>query len=99
MHPITRTQALPDLLQRTAAARAAFAARRQLGVPPAYQVVPAGRGFFHVIETATGRIHGFRREHLAACALAAELERRSVVTTKKHERREGSGSASAPDQC
>lgn len=78
MQTITTSDMLNELLQRTATARAAFAIRRRMGVPPAFQVVPAGRGFFHVIETATGRVRGFRRNHAAACDLAAALERRAA---------------------
>ncbi|WP_455926432.1 hypothetical protein [Pseudomonas putida] len=39
-----------------------------------YQVIPAGREFFHVREAATGRVLGFRQHHLAACELARQLE-------------------------
>ncbi|PWB31437.1 hypothetical protein DCO48_17415 [Pseudomonas sp. SDI] len=41
---------------------------------PRYVVIPAGRGFFHITEYATGRVKGFRRTHNAACALARTLE-------------------------
>ncbi|MCY1290510.1 hypothetical protein D9M70_396590 [compost metagenome] len=70
-----RAMALPDLLALTAAARQAFEIRRRLGVElPAYQVKPGGRDFFHVIETATGKVRGYRRKHMDACALARSLE-------------------------
>ncbi|WP_426135254.1 hypothetical protein [Pseudomonas sp. PWP3-1b2] len=39
-----------------------------------YQVVPAGRNFFHILEVTSGRIKGFRSNHTQACALAKELE-------------------------
>ena len=39
-----------------------------------YQVVPAGRNFFHIREVLSGRIKGFRSDHNKACALAKELE-------------------------
>jgi len=53
---IPRQQPLADLLRQTAAARQAFAVRRRLAVEvPLYQVKPAGRGFFHIVETATGK--------------------------------------------
>jgi len=41
---------------------------------PRFVVVPAGIGFFHITEQATGRVKGFRREHTEACALARHLE-------------------------
>ena len=41
---------------------------------PRFVVVPAGIGFFHITEQATGRVRGFRREHTEACALARRLE-------------------------
>lgn len=53
---------LRDLLRQSAAARAAFEIRRTIAVQlPAYQVKPAGRGFFHIIDTASGRVCAFRR--------------------------------------
>ncbi|CAM3608503.1 hypothetical protein D3C76_724780 [compost metagenome] len=42
--------------------------------PPRFVVIPAGIGFFHITEQATGRVRGFRREHTEACALARHLE-------------------------
>lgn len=39
-----------------------------------YQVVPAGRNFFHIREVTSGRIKGFRSDHIQACELAKELE-------------------------
>ncbi|MBV4458915.1 hypothetical protein KVG96_13215 [Pseudomonas sp. COR58] len=41
---------------------------------PRYRVVPAGNGFFHIKETSTGRVRGFRKDHNQACALARSLE-------------------------
>ncbi|MDF0731523.1 hypothetical protein P0Y43_12385 [Pseudomonas entomophila] len=41
---------------------------------PRFIVVPAGVSFFHVTESTTGRVKGFRRTHLEACALAQHLE-------------------------
>ncbi|MFJ4068792.1 hypothetical protein ACIPW4_26390 [Pseudomonas sp. NPDC089996] len=41
---------------------------------PRYVVVPAGIEFFHITESATGRVKGFRRLHCDACALARRLE-------------------------
>ena len=39
-----------------------------------YQVVPAGRNFFHIREVTSGRVLGFRSDHIKACQLAKELE-------------------------
>lgn len=39
-----------------------------------YQVVPAGRDFFHIREVTSGRIRGFRSNHTRACELAKKLE-------------------------
>ncbi|MCK6190033.1 MULTISPECIES: hypothetical protein [unclassified Pseudomonas] len=39
-----------------------------------YQVVPAGRNFFHILEVNSGRIKGFRSDHIQACELARQLE-------------------------
>ncbi|MDR6581282.1 hypothetical protein P2T68_15295 [Pseudomonas sp. G11] len=39
-----------------------------------YQVVPAGRNFFHILEVTSGRIRGFRSDHNQACELAKQLE-------------------------
>ncbi|MBW1250239.1 hypothetical protein I7860_26560 [Pseudomonas tolaasii] len=39
-----------------------------------YQVVAAGRNFFHILEVTSGRIKGFRSNHIQACKLARELE-------------------------
>ena len=41
---------------------------------PRYRVVPVSGEFFHIVDTGTGKVKGFRREHNAACALARELE-------------------------
>ena len=43
---------------------------------PRYIVVPAGVVFFHITESATGRVKGFRRHPGEACALARTLEAR-----------------------
>lgn len=39
-----------------------------------YQVVPAGKNFFHILEVPSGRIKGFRSDHNKACELAKTLE-------------------------
>lgn len=38
-------------------------------------VVPAGVAFFHITESITGRVRGFRQRHQDACELARRLER------------------------
>lgn len=35
----------------------------------------AGRDFFHVVDSQTNKVMGFRRNHNEACALARSLER------------------------
>ncbi|MEN4828636.1 MULTISPECIES: hypothetical protein [unclassified Pseudomonas] len=42
---------------------------------PRFVVIPAGVEFFHVTESATGQVKGFRRRHHDACELARRLER------------------------
>lgn len=37
-------------------------------------VKPAGRDFFHVVDSRTDKVMGFRRSHNEACALARRLE-------------------------
>ena len=44
--------------------------------PPRFQVVLAGNAFFHIKETSTGHVRGFRGDHNQACALARALESR-----------------------
>jgi hypothetical protein len=39
-----------------------------------YRVIPAGKAFYHVVEIATNRVIGYRRQHADACALARQLE-------------------------
>ncbi|RON52188.1 hypothetical protein [Pseudomonas frederiksbergensis] len=46
-------------------------------VMPRFQVIPAGKAFFHIKETATGRVRGFRTHHNEACALARSLATRT----------------------
>lgn len=41
---------------------------------PRFIVKPAGRDFFHVVNSQTGNVMGFRRNHNEACALARSLE-------------------------
>jgi hypothetical protein len=44
--------------------------------PPRFKVVLAGNAFFHIKETSTGHVRGFRADHNQACALARALESR-----------------------
>jgi hypothetical protein len=44
---------------------------------PRFQVVMAGIAFFHIKETSTGCVRGFRANHNEACALARFLESHS----------------------
>lgn len=74
-----QTEVLAGLLSQTALARMASAQR--LMAPAAaepYQVAPQGRGFFHIVETATGAVRGFRRNHNEACAYAEHLKRQQA---------------------
>ncbi|MEQ6438994.1 hypothetical protein [Pseudomonas aeruginosa] len=74
-----QTEVLSCLLSQTALARLAFVQRLMAtAVPEPYQVVPQGRGFFHIIETATGAVRGFRRNHNEACAYAEHLKRQQA---------------------
>ncbi|WP_445571685.1 hypothetical protein [Pseudomonas sp. E102] len=43
-------------------------------IQPRYRVVLAGKCFFHIEETSTGRVRGFRADHNEACYLARTLE-------------------------
>lgn len=49
---------------------------------PRFQVVPAGNAFFHIKESSTGRVRGFREDHNEACALARSLESRIELLSK-----------------
>lgn len=65
---------LAELLPLTAAARAAFEERRSLVVEkPAYQLKPVGKGFWHIVDTATEKVAGFRRSYSEAKAYANRL--------------------------
>lgn len=48
-------------------------------IQPQYRVVLAGTCFFHIEETATGRVRGFRADHNEACYLARRLEQSACV--------------------
>ncbi|MCY1440308.1 hypothetical protein D3C76_210700 [compost metagenome] len=41
---------------------------------PRFIVIPAGIKFFHITDSATGRVKGFRCRHRDACELARSLE-------------------------
>lgn len=48
-------------------------------IQPQYRVVLAGKCFFHIEETSTGRVRGFRADHNEACHLARSLEQNLAV--------------------
>lgn len=48
-------------------------------IQPQYRVVLAGKCFFHIEETSTGRVRGFRADHNEACYLARRLEQNPAV--------------------
>ncbi|WP_039027576.1 hypothetical protein [Pseudomonas aeruginosa] len=71
-----QTEVLAGLLSQAALARLAFVQRLMApAVAEPFRVVPRGRGFFHIVETATGAVRGFRRNHNEACAYAEHLKR------------------------
>ena len=81
MHPDIqmRRDIVDGLHQRSRLATAEF--YRLIGRPEpvvAFRMVvkPAGRDFFHVVDTRTDKVMGFRRDHNEACALARRLETR-----------------------
>lgn len=41
---------------------------------PRYRIIPVGREFFHIVDTRTSKVKGFRRDHNEACAFARRLE-------------------------
>ena len=41
---------------------------------PRYRVVPVSGEFFHIVDSRTSKVKGFRRDHNAACAFARKLE-------------------------
>ncbi len=74
-----QTEVLAGLLSRTALARLALVQRLMVpAVAEPFRVVPQGRGFFHIVETATGAVRGFRRNHNEACAYAEHLKRQQA---------------------
>ncbi|HHX6580218.1 TPA: hypothetical protein ACVGK0_000689 [Pseudomonas aeruginosa] len=74
-----QTEVLSGLLSQTALARLAFVQRLMApAVAEPFRVVPQGRGFFHIVETATGAVCGFRRNHNEACAYAEHLKRQQA---------------------
>ena len=81
MHPDiqSRRGIVDGLHQRSRLATADF--YRLIGRPEpvvAFRmaVKPAGRDFFHVVDSKTDKVVGFRRDHNEACALARRLENR-----------------------
>lgn len=80
MQQLNIRQQLAELLPLTAAARAAFESRRTVVVEkPAYQIRPTGRGFFHIIDTASEKVVGFRPTHSQALAYA------DILTIRKRD--------------
>ncbi|PTT26574.1 hypothetical protein [Pseudomonas sp. HMWF021] len=53
-----------------------LAQHQERPLAPRFQVVPAGNAFFHIKESSTGLVRGFREDHNEACALARSLESR-----------------------
>ena len=45
---------------------------------PRYRVIPVSGEFFHIVDTGTGKVKGFRRDHNAACAFARKLEQEQL---------------------
>ena len=41
---------------------------------PRYRVIPVSGEFFHIVDSRTSKVKGFRRDHNAACAFARKLE-------------------------
>jgi hypothetical protein len=79
MHPSiqTRRDILSVLKERSVIATAEFYEKVGRVMPVIlfrFQVKPAGRDFFHVVDSASGKVVGFRRDHNEACALARRLE-------------------------
>ncbi len=74
-----QTEVLSGLLSQTALARLALVQRLMApAVAEPFRVVPQGRGFFHIVETATGKVRGFRRSHNEACSYAERLKRQQA---------------------
>ena len=81
MHPDIqmRRDIVDGLHQRSRIATSEF--YRLIGRPEpvvAFRMVvkPAGRDFFHVVDSQTDKVMGFHRNHNDACALARRLETR-----------------------
>ena len=75
----SRRDIVDGLHQRSLLATAEFYRLTGLQAPVVtfqINVVPAGREFFHVVDSQTGKVMGFRRNHNEACALARRLETR-----------------------
>lgn len=79
MHPDiqSRRDIVDGLHQRSRIATADFyklIGRTEPVVAFRMVVKPAGRDFFHVVDSQNGKVMGFRRNHNGACALARQLE-------------------------
>ena len=68
LHPVT-----PCIVETTNSVDGADCLPISL-IQPRYRVVLAGKCFFHIEETSTGRVRGFRTDHNEACHLARRLE-------------------------
>jgi hypothetical protein len=80
MHPHIqqRVDVLNALHQRSVMATADFYRLANVArpvQPPRFKVEPTGMHMFHVIDRITGKVKGWRREHLEACRLADSLAR------------------------
>jgi len=78
MHPSTqlRRNTLADIRKRTQIATAEFYALTGIKAPVTacrFKVVPAGKAY-HIKDSVTGKVKGFRFNHNAACTLARDLE-------------------------
>lgn len=72
-----RREVLLGLRQRSQIATADFYQLAGISEParaPRFLVSPAGLAFFHIIDSRTGKVKGFHRDHNAACAFARKLE-------------------------
>jgi hypothetical protein len=74
----SRRDIVDGLHQRSLLATAEFYRLTGLQAPVVtfrMMVKPAGRDFFHVVDSRTGKVRGYRQDHNEACALARRLER------------------------
>jgi hypothetical protein len=86
-HTIRQSQELlAGMRQRSQGYNAA--ARRSVGLPQdrpcRFQVYPAGRNTFDVLDRTSGQQRGARHGHLAACEFAKQLERQAELQECQH---------------